>query len=119
MAEWPNWHETKNGDWACHKCDNFESNETDTYQGNYASGNTCRECHTPKCDCQHMLMVTRTWLKQQGKLKPRSEAIEERRKRKEAKEVWNTGWETEGYDNHDPNAQKDPNQKIKKKGSKT
>ena len=91
VTEWGDWHATKHDDWACHKCDKFVSNETDTYLGNYASDKVCRECKTPKAKCQHMKMAHRTWLKQQGKMKTFSEALEQRAKRKEEKEGWSSG----------------------------
>ena len=72
-AGWTKWEETKGQDWACYICDPYVDDATDFYMGNYASEKSCRTCDTPKGDCQHMLMSTRTWRKKLGTLKPREE----------------------------------------------
>ena len=45
---WTKWEDTKSEDWACHICDNFIDNASDSYLGNYASDKSCRTCNTPK-----------------------------------------------------------------------
>ena len=85
-AGWTKWEETKDQDWACYICDPYVDDATDFYMGNYATDKKCRTCDTPKGDCQHMLMSTRTWRKKIGTLKPREESKEERLRRHEAKQ---------------------------------
>ena len=83
-------------DWACVKCDPWQRNMPDHYQGNYASEDHCRDCGGHNRNHHHMKMVDRAAKIAAGEYKSRDEARQARVDREAKKSNWNDHWSSKG-----------------------